>query len=334
MLVLRDGDVLGLLSSLSREEAQRLLSRLHDVLREFSQSKAAGPEERTIHQPERETIATRLGNTSLFMPSSITTSTGVKVVTISSGGLKGSINVFAPAGELLGVLNAEEVTAFRTSLAVMIAYVRYPHPKTKVVVFGAGRQAEWHVQLALLLGDVRQVTVVNRSSARRMERLFEQLRKRYPRTEFRLLLKTGAGPDYDTQLRSRLADSEVIFCCTPATTPHFPHSYLDRKSRFISLIGSYKPSMQEVDKDTLLSGDCIYVDTKEGCLVEAGELIKANVSADQLVEIGELHDDSLLRPNGNLVFKCVGMGIMDLVIARELLAMAKEKELGLRVDDF
>ncbi|EXJ90197.1 ornithine cyclodeaminase [Capronia coronata CBS 617.96] len=332
MLVLRDRDVLTLLSSLSQEESRRLLERLHDILREFSRNTRVAPEERMIHQPERESITTKLGNTSLFMPSSTTTSTGIKVVTLSSGGLKGSINVFAPEGDLLGVLNAAEVTAFRTALAVMIPYARYQHSKAKVVVFGAGRQAEWHIKLALLLSDIKQVTVVNRSSPRRMELLFEEMAQRYPETKLTLLLKTA--PDYDSQLRSRLEDSDVIFCCTPATTPHFPYTYLSAKPRFISLIGSYKPFMQEVDSQTLLSGGRIYVDTKEGCLVEAGELIKANVTADQLIEIGELHGDDPLTAAGNVVFKCVGLGIMDIVIARELLAMAEEKGLGLLVDDF
>lgn len=266
------------------------------------------------------------------MPSSITTSTAVKTVTISSKGLKGCINVFAPEGELLGVLNAEEVTAFRTSLAVMIPYIRYPHSKTRLVVFGAGRQAEWHVKLALLLGEVKRVTVVNRSSPRRMEQLFVDLQKRYPDVTFRLLLKTT--PDFEAQLQNAISNAEAIYCCTPATTPHFPSSYLDKKPRFISLIGSYKPSMQEIDSETLLSGKSIYVDTKEWCLSEAGELINAKVTEDQLIEIGELQDNEPLKVEGNVIFKCVGLGIMDLVMARELLEMAKEKGTGLIVDDF
>ncbi|KAJ9601861.1 hypothetical protein H2200_013660 [Cladophialophora chaetospira] len=266
------------------------------------------------------------------MPSSVTTSTGIKIVTISSKGLKGCINVFAPEGELLGLLNAEEVTAFRTSLAVMIPYVRWRNSKRRLIVFGAGRQAEWHVKLALSLGETKHITVVNRSGGRRMEQLFADLSKKYPDAVFELLLKSSN--DFDSRLRQSLVESDVIFCCTPATAPHFPFDYLDSKSRFISLIGSYKPSMREIDSRTLLSGERIYVDTKEGCLVEAGELIEANVDADQLVEIGELQGDEPLATEKNLVFKCVGLGIMDLVIAGELLGMAEEKGVGLKVDDF
>lgn len=334
MIVLKESVVYSLLSNISVPECHRLLSILHSVLQTYSASKTTPPTSQTLHAPERESITTTLGNTTLFMPSSITTSTGIKVVTLSAAkGLKGCVNVFGPEGDLRGVLNAEEVTAFRTALAVMIAYTRWAGPKTNMVVWGAGRQSEWHVKLALLLGDVKRVTVINRSGVRRMEALFEDLRQRYPSTVFTTLLRSRE--DFDSRLRETLAASDVICCCTPATTPHFPASYLDDgKRRFISLIGSYKPSMHEVDAETLLSGDCIYVDTREGCLVEAGELIDAHVTAEQLVEVGELHSDEVFTTEKNVVFKCVGMGIMDLVIAGELLEMAKEKGVGLTVDDF
>ncbi|KAK4937212.1 hypothetical protein LTR10_022117 [Elasticomyces elasticus] len=333
MLVLKESDVYGLLSNITVPECNHLLNTLHNALRECTKDKHLSPSERTIHQPEREAITTTLGNTSLFMPTSITTTTGVKVVTLSSGGLKGAINLFTPDGVLLGVLNAAEVTAFRTSLAVMIPFVRYPHPKTNIVVFGAGRQAEWHVKLALLLGQVKHVTIVNRGAPRRMEQLFATLQQKYPDVKFEVLLKSA--PDYDSRLRKYLKDSDVICGCTPATEPHFPASYLDSKPRYISLIGSYKPVMQEVDSDTLLSGGRrIYCDTKEGCLAEAGELIRAKVTEDQLIELGELLDDNPLTPDGNLVFKCVGLGIMDLVMAGELIQMAKDKGVGIVVDDF
>ncbi|KIW55476.1 hypothetical protein PV05_04215 [Exophiala xenobiotica] len=335
MLILKERDVFSLLSNLSVPECRRLLDSLHNSLREYSRTKHAPPSERTIHQPERDVIVTKLGNTTLFMPSSVTTSTGVKVVTISpTGGLKGAINLFAPDGTLLGVLNAEEVTAFRTSLAVMIPFVRYPHPKTNMLVFGAGRQAEWHVKLALLLGEgaVKHVTVVNRSAPRRMEQLFATLKQKYPDVTLDLLLKTDG--EYDAKLQESIKAADIICGCTPSTVPHFPASYLDHKPRYISLIGSYKPEMQEVDAETLLSGEYIYVDTEEGCLSEAGELIKANVQEHQLIELGELLGDKPFALDGNLVFKCVGLGIMDTVMAGELLRMAQEKGVGLVVDDF
>ncbi|KEF52447.1 uncharacterized protein A1O9_11688 [Exophiala aquamarina CBS 119918] len=336
MLVLREKDVVSLLSNLPLPDAHNLLLDFHDLLRQYSHSRHEQTSEQLIHQPERVSIVTNNGNTTLFMPSSVTTSTGIKVVTVPTKGLlKGSINVFAPDGELEGVLNAAEITAFRTSLAVMIPFNLYPNDKANIIVFGAGRQAEWHIKLALVLADITHITVVNRSGPGRTVQLFEELRTKYPTVKFDVLTKEGE-PDYDALLVARLKDARVIFCCTPSVVPHFPSSYLDSTTpRFISLIGSYKPHMQEIDAATLLSGDRIYVDTKEGCLAEAGELIMANVKEEQLLEIGDLDKDLVtLEDKGTVVFKCVGFGVMDVFMASKLLRMAKEKDLGLIVDDF
>lgn len=88
--------------------------------------------------------------------------------------------------------------------------------------------------------------------------------------------------------------------------------------------------MQEVDADTLLSGGKVFVDSKEDCLVEAGELIMAGVKEDQLVEVGDLegYERELQSRKGNHVFKCVGFAIMDLLAAQEILNLAKEKGVG------
>jgi ornithine cyclodeaminase len=94
--------------------------------------------------------------------------------------------------------------------------------------------------------------------------------------------------------------------------------------------------MQEIDSKTLLSGNksIVYVDSVEACMEEAGELIMAKVQENQLVELGELDSTASLDAEGNVVFKCVGMGIMDLVIARSLLEMAREQGLGTVVSGF
>lgn len=346
MLVLTEKDVYSLLSNLDRPSALRLLSKLHAILRQHTAEQQSSPtqkqNEKLIHQPPRQTITTKNGDTSLFMPSSTTTTTAIKTVTVSRSGINGAVSVFAPDGELRGVLNACEITAFRTALAVMVALVRFRHPVKNIVVFGAGRQAEWHILLSLILLDGRaeSITVVNRAPRQRMDELLAAVAEKYPGVRPRTLLKTA--DDYDARLREALASADALFCCTPSTAPHFPYSYLQQeekgaapgKPRFISLIGSYKPDMQEIDAETLLSGGKVYADTREGCLSEAGELIMAGVGADQLVELGELEPEGRHAGEGNMVVKSVGLGIMDLAMAEELLDMGRERGLGVSVSDF
>ncbi|KAL1952800.1 hypothetical protein VTO42DRAFT_4244 [Malbranchea cinnamomea] len=319
-----------------------------DKEREKDRPKAA-----VIHQPRRQVVTTSTGNTTLFMPASDThAATGIKIVTLpgSGGAPRGAVNVFAPAGELLGVLNAEEITAFRTAGVSMLPLV-FHHgvpDRAHVVVFGAGKQAEWHVRLLLLLAGekVRRITVVNRGRAgaqRLRDEVGPDASRAFPHVE--TVYRSREDPDFsdDQTLRDVVAGADAILCCTPSTRPLFPGRYLQEseRTRFISLIGSYKPHMQEVDATTLLSGGRILVDSKAACLAEAGELIMAGVTEEQLLEIGELHvPASLDSPRQekpalqNTVFKCVGMGIMDVVVARELLQIASQRGLGVAIDDF
>lgn len=119
----------------------------------------------------------------------------------------------------------------------------------------------------------------------------------------------------------------MVFCYTLSTKPLFIFRDLASTSKpsFISAIGSYKPYIHEIDTETLLSGGQIFVDPKDTCLRESGELITTNVKSDQLAEIGHFlaSDDSPEIPSTeNIIFKCVGIGIMNLVIIRGLLDIA------------
>ena len=348
MRVIPSQVVTQILHNLSRRQCLGFISTLNESLAQVhSEASLPGPE-KLIHQPLRTTFKTKEGNLSLFMPVSNTTTTGLKIITVANaGGLSGVINIFSPGGKLLGLIDAGEITAFRTALAIMTLFVRCPSlKKEKVVILGAGKQAEWHARLALLLAseDVKNITFVNRSGKRLKdleESAITSIKAVYPAVNMAYISKDD-NPNYDEQLEAAIGASDVIFSCTPATEPNFPFSFLSKspRQRFISLIGSYKPHMQEIDSETLLSGGGkIYVDSKEACMEESGELIKAKVSNDQLIEIGELYkasgDSALDLSDGhNVVFKCVGMGIMDLAVGLKVLNIAQESGLGVDVDGF
>lgn len=354
MLVLPEDQLSQLLISLNREQCETILSVFSDALAACSaQSKSAEQQQKQIHQPLRSSIVTSHGDTTLFMPVSDTASTGIKVVAVPRNGpIRGVINVLSAQGALLGVISAAEVTAFRTALATMTLFSRckwlFDSKKARVIVFGAGRQAEWHARLALLLmaEKIEAITFVNRGQERldqMMAGLLPDLQQRYPNLKVAAYAHSSLSPEqYASRLNSDLAESTVLFCCTPSTEPLFAYDAItaNKQQRFISMIGSYKPHMQEIDKQTLLSGTegRIYVDSKHACLHEAGELIMAGVQESQLVEAGDVfgQDPELEAERGveagNILFKCVGMGIMDLVVAKTLLDMAEEKGLGTIVD--
>ncbi|KAL2839587.1 hypothetical protein BJY01DRAFT_237034 [Aspergillus pseudoustus] len=333
MHLLSEPNVAQILRQLTQEQCYEFLQTLDGALVTVSAQAHSPESDRPVHQPLRTAITTKDENLSLFMPVSNTASTGIKIVTASkSHGIIGVINIFSPKGELLGLLSAAEITAFRTALAIMSLFIRCKTlKKENIVIFGSGRQSEWHARLALLLApeEIKRITFINRGRKRLDElesTVVADLRRSHPAVAMTALAKEGTE-DYEDRLRSELARCDVIFSCTPSTEPNFPNSFLQPfKPRFISLIGSYRPHMQEIDSETLLSGGGkVYVDSKEACLEESGELIRAKVKDDQLIELGELYQslgktEAIRVPDGcNVVMKCVGMGIMDLVIGKKLL---------------
>ncbi|KAJ5462168.1 hypothetical protein N7530_010373 [Penicillium desertorum] len=315
MLILTNHDVSNILLNLSSEQVRQLLNSLGETLSVYSKEQLSD-DPKCLHQPHRSSIVTKHNDTTLVMPSSDTTSTGVKIVTLPhNGSATGAILVIEPTGQVMGMLNAAEVTAFRTALTIMTLFVRVTHIRKENII--------------------RNITIFNRGRSRldQLEKdAISSLRTRYPQVNFRLVSRE-ATPDFDTLVQLSLSLADVVFCCTPSTEPLCPFRDLasTSKPRFISAIGSYKPHMHEIDTETLLSGGQIFVDSKDACLQESGELITANVKPDQLAEIGQFlaSDDSPGIPStGNIIFKCVGMGIMDLVISRGLLDIADKAAIG------
>jgi len=88
---------------------------------------------------------------------------------------------------------------------------------------------------------------------------------------------------------------------------------------FVDLVGSFKPSTREADDDVVLRSR-IFVDTFEGALAEAGDLLdplERGVLRRERIE-GELADLVCGRVTGradtdeSIVFKSVGTAIEDL----------------------
>ncbi|KAH8175592.1 ornithine cyclodeaminase/mu-crystallin family protein [Sarocladium implicatum] len=337
----------GLLRNLSRDQALRLLSGLSSALETFSIQSADPGAEGPILQPLRTVMTTAEGNVRLFMPAADAETTGIKVATVpKQGDIRATISLFNQDGSLRGLLSAGEITAFRTALASMTLLVKVSGvSKSEFIIFGAGRQAEWHARLAaILFGDeLSKITFVNRSRGRMAsmcEELVADLDKIAPNLKIEQLAKQDMSEkDYAEKLRTALQSAGVMHGCTPSTEPLFPYSDLGSGPKFISLIGSYKPHMQEIDSDTLLSGGGkVFVDSKQACLEEAGEIIKAGLGEDSLVEIGDFFASSqqtvTASQGQNVIFKCVGMGIMDMAVADELLKIASAENIGQEVDGF
>ena len=280
------------------------------------------------------------------------------------------------------VVNAEELTAFRTALAATLMFQKRENVHT-ITVFGAGKQAYWHIRLALLLkGDqVKHVNIINRSferAAKLMQSFYvgdhlETSDAAQWRENIKFSVLSPGFGEYGRLLKEEVRKADAIFCCTPSIDPLFPAEFLTshegrRKGRYISAIGSYAPHMTELHPDIFRQavapqtghhhhkhankGGVVIVDSLESCMKEAGEIIQAKLKPDNLVEIGELIMvkraalkevelggegekglvDWLVR--GNVIYKSVGLGLMDLVVGGDVVTLARERGFGTTILDF
>ncbi|KAG6990944.1 hypothetical protein G7Y79_00060g092480 [Physcia stellaris] len=289
----------------------------------------------------------------------------------------GSLTLLTPYGTPYAILSAEELTAFRTALASTLMFNKRQHVHN-ITVFGAGKQAYWHIRLALLLKGtaIHHIDIVNRSFDRAKELMRDIYSDEWAslrHDKLKISIVSSEYGEYTRLLKEHVRSADVLFLCTPSIDPLFPAEHLTssegrKKGRYISCIGSYRPHMVELHPDILrqaVSPDhkhhhhkhaeksgVIIVDSLESCMKEAGEVRQAGLKPEQLVEIGELlmvkkaamkeiemggeGEKGLRRwlESGNVIYKSVGLGLMDICVGEDIVGVAREKDIGTTIEGF
>ncbi|KAK1989044.1 UbiD family decarboxylase [Colletotrichum cereale] len=324
LTVLTDDQIKAILANLTADEFEGFRRTISTALHEYS-TNTHNIEDGTYHQPGRiSTENLKTGTRTLYMPSvgpqvvTLSSSKATQDTSRPSIQPTGSVTLLSPEGQPVGFLHAKTLTAFRTALTSTCLLARRGQVKT-VTVFGVGLQAYWHVRLALLIrgSTIKQVNVINRrfsDQARDFLRQFYEVpqhikeREGWAETTFGIL--TPGYGEFKRLQKEQIRDADVVYCCTPSTEDLFEADVLTshegrRKGRLVAAIGSYTPHMRELPEGLLLQatkqmkahwhfhkhapeGGVVVVDTLDGALKEAGEVIAAGLQPTQLVELGEL----------------------------------------------
>ncbi|TGZ78745.1 NAD(P)-binding protein [Ascodesmis nigricans] len=291
--------------------------------------------------PHRTSTTTPHGTTTLFMPCTQRSTTSLKTVSLPlNSPPNATITLHSShTGTLLAVLSGSEITAFRTALTSLLlvrARTQRGVRVRKVVIIGAGKQAEWVLRLlpwaAGCMAEELDVGIYTRSGS-------ESVKARIKISGYRALERG--------ELEREVKSAEALFCCTPSTEPVVPVEWVvegEKRGRYVSLIGSYREDMVEVEPGLLVrEGWSVCVDRKEACFVESGEVIKSGIAREQVEEVAEVvervqregelgvGDERWL---GNVVFKCVGVAVMDLVVSEEIVRIAEETGVGEVIRNF
>ena len=246
----------------------------------------------------------------------------VKVVAVAPGARAAGLPLItatvllgdAVTGAPLAIVEGASLTALRTGAAGGVAARALSVADASVLaLFGSGAQAR--TQLAAVLA-VRPISEVRVSS-------------RDPRHAADFV--AWARGAFSARFEAAVADAavegaHVVVTATSSPVPVFSGDRLGTGVH-VTAVGAFRPETRELD-ETTMRGARIVVDQRAGALHEAGEL--QGLGASEVVEIGEVLSGVVpgrTSPGQRTVFKSVGNGIQDLVVAS--LAYERCRALGL-----
>ncbi|MEJ2039464.1 MAG: ornithine cyclodeaminase family protein [Desulfosarcinaceae bacterium] len=226
--------------------------------------------------------------------------------------------VFDPqTGRPKALMEGDALTALRTGAGGGLAADLLSRAQTaRVTLFGAGVQGRAQLQAVMAVRNVEEVVLMD-PAAEAARRLAEEIATWPAAPEVKI------GKD----VRAAVQKADIILTATTSTTPLFDGGYV-RPGTHITGVGSFTPDMQEIDAD-LVKRARVVVDSRQGCLAEAGDIIMAG--ADISAELGEIVNG---RAPGRLddqeitFFKSVGMAAQDAAAAAAALASAEALGLG------
>ena len=282
----------------------------------------------TLRMPVRTRLDLGNGGVLLLMPAhdSALQATGIKTVTVTpQSGVLATYQLLDPdSGRMLALMEANYLTELRTAAASALATDLLARPDVETLgVFGSGKQAAVHFDVLRHVRKFRRFLVCGSG--------------RSDLNAFRARMKTEHDIEVEAiDAGSCAREADVLCTCTTSSTPLFDGRLL-RPGSHLNLVGAFQPHTREVDDETIRRSRVV-VDTYDGCLAEAGDLlipVKNNVITREHI-IADLHEIASGKRRGRMthdditLFKSVGCALEDLVTA--LLVFNRAETSGTIID--
>ncbi len=240
---------------------------------------------------------------------------GVKVVNVVPGNSERNLPAVhgqyllsdARTGEMLAMIDGGELTARRTAAASALA-ARYlaRSDARHLLVLGTGRLAPNLIAAHMAIRSIEEVTIWGRSQ----EKTAQFARD----LDGQLPIRIQAA----SSLRDALGSADIVSAATLSTEPLIRGDLL-KPGAHVDLVGAFKPTMRESDDDLIERAE-IYVDTRDGCLSEGGDIVQPLKSG--LITPGDIKADLYELCRGEhpgrqsdatiTMFKSVGAALEDL----------------------
>lgn len=220
-------------------------------------------------------------------------------------------------GQHKATMEASYLTRLRTGAMTAIATDKLARRDASVLgVIGTGNMAFEQVLGVAEVRPVERVVLFNRTAGKAHD--------------FRRRLEAfGVKAEFEVagDVSEVVAAADIINCATQSEVPVFDGADL-KAGAHVNGVGSFKPSMREMDNETIAKADQIYVDDLEAIREEAGELMHAVENGiiaweDIRGSLVDFFDGGYLRGDDSEItlYKCVGAGYFDLAVAGGVMRM-------------
>lgn len=273
--------------------------------------------------------------TSLYMPCFTKESFGTKILTVAPNNAKINKPVIdgimlvndINTGEVVCMMDGKTLTAIRTG-AVGGVGVRHTTSKDakSVGLIGTGVQGFYQIIYACKARNIENIYLYNRTKEKAIN-LKKELEKELKDINIHIAETS----------RDLVQNSEIIITATTSYQPVIEEDKELLKGKHIIAIGSYKPDMRELPDALLEIVDTVVVDT-DFAKQESGDLYvpiqEGLINADEIKNMGEFlkENDNIDLKEKTTLYKSVGMGLFDMVVANKIYKKSVEKKIGQHIE--
>ncbi|MGZ5142011.1 MAG: ornithine cyclodeaminase family protein [Burkholderiales bacterium] len=250
---------------------------------------------------------------------------GFKAYYSSASGTRFHVHLYdLTRGPHEAMVEANYLGIMRTGAASAVA-TRYlaREDASVVAAIGAGRQAVGQLEAICAVCKIREVRVWSRK-VETSQKFIDELAPR---------LKVAMKP-YERAAEA-VRGAHIINVMTKASEPVLHGEWLE-PGQHINAAGSNSLIRREIDLASVERCDYITVDSRGTARNECGDLLpaveKGLVDWDTVTEIGEViigHAPRRTSANQITLYESHGMGIQDLYVAHKLVALSRERSIGI-----
>ncbi len=289
--------------------------------------------------PLRSRVHTSESDVTLLMPAYLqeTDNFGIKIVSVFPNNSQLNLPMIhalvlaidSQSGQPLAILEGDSLTAIRTGAGAGAATDLLAREDAKTVaIIGSGVQARTQLEAVCTVRQIEQVWVYSPN-------------RQHAESFAKAMAGQGVIPSeviVTEDADSAVDQADIVCTATSSMKPVFDGNRL-KQGTHINAVGSYLPTMQEVDATTIQRA-LVVVDSGEASLAEAGDLViplEAGLIDEShiVAEVGELVNGTKTgRQNNEQItyFKSVGVAVQDVMSAGICLRNAEKMGLGIELD--